>query len=147
MYIRDAAFGIEPKVREYLGLITDALNGDMVLNAKAPALSAAAINAAIGGDDEKYTFPTRVTLENAAGEDHLWWQGSFAVAATKTSTGGVVAIKGGATSVDLPDGEGVVELELTGTWISGDTVTLTVTGKTILGKSVSNKVLALTLGA
>jgi hypothetical protein len=57
-----------------------------------------------------------------------------------TGTGdGTAAIADGGDSVELENGVGYVDIEYTGTWAVGDTCTLTITGGTIMGYSVSNK--------
>ncbi|MDF2881583.1 MAG: hypothetical protein K0R54_2140 [Clostridiaceae bacterium] len=128
-------------VYDYLGAMEKALNGDMVL-VLSPATtgsSAATVNAAIGGSNAKYTRKVTVSVKTAAGEVCSFINGTFAIAATKTSTNGVIAISGSATTVTISEGIGTVTLEYTGTWVAADTQTLTITGGTKLGYTIANK--------
>ncbi len=68
--------------------------------------------------------------------------GEFPVAAGGGGGGGggsAVAINGGGSVVTLAGGVGTITLDYTGTWASGDTETLTITGGTVLGYTVANK--------
>lgn len=129
-------------VYDYMKAMEKGLNGDMVLTLT-PATtgsSAAAVNAAIGGTAAKYTRTVTVALKTAAGEVCTFLNGTFAIAVTENTAGnGVSAIAGGATTVTLTEGVGTVTIEYTGTWAAADTQTLTVTGGTKLGYSITNK--------
>ncbi|MGG1554993.1 hypothetical protein [Paenibacillus ferrarius] len=125
---------------EYLGIMERGLAGDMVL-AVSPATtssSAAAVTATIGGSVAKYTRSITIKLQTATGEVHEWFQGTFAIAASKTGSG-TLGIAGGLTSATFVDGVAAVTLEYTGTWEVADTATLTITGGTKLGYTISNK--------
>lgn len=130
------------EVYDYLGAMEKALNGDMVLTLT-PATtgsSAAAVAAAIGGSAAKFTRTVTVTLKTAAGEVCTFLNGTFAIAVTENTAGnGTSAIAGSATTVTLTEGVGTVTIEYIGTWATGDTQTLTVTGGTKLGYTIANK--------
>ena len=115
-----------------------AISGGIVLSVTPATLesSAAAINTAIGGDG--FTRDVAIQLLDASGNT-ITSNGSFAIAATKDSTSGTVAIQDSLTSVVLVDGIATVTLIYTGTWAEEDTCTLTVTGGTVAGNTVANK--------
>lgn len=126
---------------DQLNAMADANSGDIVLAATPATLgsSAAAVAAAIAGDDEKFTRTVTVTLKNTEGTLNRWFTGTFAIAVAKSSTGGTVAIADSATTVSLVRGTGTVVLEYTGTWAEADTTTLTVTGGTVNGVTLGDK--------
>jgi hypothetical protein len=132
--------GLQLELRREIALRDKALSGDLVLSVSPATLgsSAAAVNAAIGGAAAKFTRTVVIELQAANGDVHTWFDGTFAIAATKSSSG-TVAIAGGISVATLVNGRAVVTLEYTGTWASADTQTLTVTGGTKLGYTVSNK--------
>ncbi len=136
---------IKPEVMkpyaDVINVIADAMSQDIILVATPATLgsSAAAVNAAIAGDDEKFTRTVAVKLTNTEGDTHSWYTGTLAIAVAKSSTSGVVAIDGGGSTVALVNGVGSVILNYTGTWAEGDTTTLTITGGTILSATVTNK--------
>ena len=127
---------------DYLIGVERAMAGEIALIVSPATLgsSAADVNAAIATDDK---FVRRVKVElkaSADGDVHQWFTGSFSAAVTKTGTGnGTAAIADGGGSVELENGVGYVDIEYTGTWAVGDTCTLTITGGTIMGYSVSNE--------
>ena len=121
---------------DYLIGVERAMAGEMVLVVSPATLgsSAAVVNAAIAADDK---FVRRVKVElkaSADGDVHQWFTGSFSAAVTKNGNG-TAAIK--RNSVELENGVGYVDIVYTGTWAQGDTCTLTITGGTIMGKSIS----------
>lgn len=123
---------------DYLIGVERAMAGEIVLVVSPATLgsSAADVNAAITTDDK---FVRRVKVElkaSADGDVHQWFTGSFSAAVTNTGNG-AAAIAGG--RVELENGVGYVDIEYTGTWAEGNTCTLTITGGTIMGYSVSDK--------
>lgn len=133
--------GIQLELRNEVALRDKALSGDMVLVATPATLgsSAAAVNAAIGGAAAKFTRNVVIELQSANGDVHTWFDGTFAIAATKTSVAGVIAIAGALTVATFVNGHATITLEYTGTWVAADTATLTVTGSTKLGYTITNK--------
>lgn len=133
--------GFQLELRKEIALRDKAMSGDMVLVVSPATLgsSAAAVNAVIDGDDEKFTRDVRIELQAANGDVHTWFDGTFAIAATKSSGSGAIAIAGGLSNATLKNGVAVVTLEYTGEWAEADTTTLTVTGGTKLGYTISNK--------
>ena len=79
----------------------------------------------------------KLTLKDADG-NLIWFNGTKTIGATKVGAANTFAIQGGATSVTFVDGEAEVTVLYGGTWAEGDTGTLTVTGGTIGGVTVSN---------
>jgi hypothetical protein len=128
---------------DYLIGVERAMAGEIALIVSPATLgsSAADVNAAITTDGK---FVRRVKVElkaSADGDVHQWFTGSFSAAVVaNTGTGdGTAAIADGGDSVELENGVGYVDIEYTGTWAEGNTCTLTITGGTIMGYSVSNK--------
>lgn len=125
---------------DYLARLERALSGDLVLvcSPATKASSAAAVTTAIAGAG--FTRTVTVSLKNAAGDVHDWYDGTFAIAVSESTAGnGVSAIVGGGSTVTLVDGVGSVDIAYTGNWAAADTQTLTVTGGTKLGYTISNK--------
>ncbi len=125
---------------DYLIGVERAMAGEIALVVSPATLgnSAADINAAIVADD-KFVRQVKVELKASADEDvHQWFTGSFSAAVAKTGDG-TAAIADEGDSVELENGVGYVDIEYTGTWAAADTCTLTITGGTIMGYSVSNK--------
>lgn len=145
--------GIQPQVRELLAEMnvdlssvnsafashSKAMSGDVVI-AVDPATcgsSAEAVNAAIGGEAGKFQRTVHIALADSEGNVYSWFEGSLSIAATKSSTSGVVAIDGGGASVSFTNGEADVKLNYTGEWAAADTCTLTVSGS-VLGYTLTN---------
>ena len=125
---------------DYLIGVERAMAGEIALVVSPATLgnSAADINAAIVTDD-KFVRQVKVELKaSAEGAVHQWFTGSFSAAVAKTGDG-TVAIADEGDSVELENGVGYVDIEYTGTWAAADTCTLTITGGTVMGYSVSNK--------
>ena len=125
---------------DYLIGVERAMAGEMVLVVSPATLgsSAADVNEAIGADGK---FVRRVKVElkaSADGDVHQWFTGSLEAEVTPSGSGNA-AIADNGDSVELENGVGYVDIEYTGTWAEGDTCTLTITGGTIMGYSVSNK--------
>ena len=127
------AFFITPD--ELSPIFGKALSGDLVLQVSPGTLGSSAAVANVAG----FTRQVSVKLTTANGELHNWFNGTFAIAVTKSSTAGTVTIAGGLANVTLVNGVGVVTLNYAGTWIAADTTTLTVTGGTKVGYTVANK--------
>ena len=129
-------------VYDYMAIVEKGLNGDMVL-ALTPATlgsSAVAVTTAIAGASGKFTRTVTVTLKTASGEVCTFLNGTFAVAVTETTAGnGTSALAGGVSTIALVNGIGTINIEYTGAWASGDTQTLTVTGGTKLGYTITDK--------
>jgi len=125
---------------DYLIGVERAMAGEMVLVVSPATLgsSAANVNKAINADGK---FVRRVKVElkaSADGDVHQWFTGSFSAAVAKTGNG-TAAIADNRNSVELENGVGYVDIVYTGTWAKDDTCTLTITGRTIMGYSISNK--------
>ena len=124
----------------YLERVESAMSGDMVLVASPATLgsSAAAVATAIAGAG--FTRDVVLELQDADGNVHSWFSGSMDIAVAEVTAGdGVSAISGGGSSVDFVAGQATVTIEYTGTWAAADTQTLTVTGGTVLGETITNK--------
>jgi hypothetical protein len=78
----------------------------------------------------------RISLTNAAGLVHEWFNGPITVAIAKVSPAGVAALPGGTTPT-MTNGVIDIPINLTGTWAAADTDTLTLSSLTIMGKSVT----------
>jgi len=114
------------------------LNGDIVLACSPATLtnSASDVNTAIGGDG--FTREIALTLKDSAGND-LKYTGTLAVAVSKSSTSGTITIEDSATTVAVVNGAGSITVVYAGTWANTDTCTLTITGGTMAGATVTNK--------
>lgn len=125
---------------KYMRSVEKGLSGDVVLacNPSTCGSSAEAVAAAITAD-EKFVRTVEVTLKDSAGNLHEWFNGSFSVAVTKSSTSGLAALDEGVSTVKLVNGVGKVNINYTGTWAAEDTCTLTVTGKTFGGVATNNQ--------
>lgn len=133
---------------QYLSLVEKALSGDLVLEVT-PATtsnSAATVNNTISTNG-KFTRDVVIKLKTANGEVHTWFNGTFAISASATTTSGTIAIAGGLTDATFTEGQATVTLEYTGTWASGETATLTVTGGSKLGYTITDKTSVDTLTA
>lgn len=129
-------------LHDYLAIMEKGLAGDLVLTCTpaTPGSSAAAVTAAIGGSAAKFTRTVEVSLHTAAGDIHEWFNGTFAIGIEEETVGnGTAAIADSATVVTLVNGVGTVTIEYIGTWASGDTSALAVTGGTKLGYTVADK--------
>jgi hypothetical protein len=127
--------------RDTARTLTDkAMSGDLVLVVTPATLgsSAVAVTAAIGGAEGKFTRNVTVTLKTAGGDTHSWFNGTFSVAGSEVTAGNGTCATSAAT-VTLVNGVGTCTLEYIGTWALGDTATVTVTGGTKLGYSITNK--------
>jgi hypothetical protein len=124
---------------KYLEILEKALNGDLVLEVT-PATtsnSVTTVNNEISANG-KFTRDVVIKLKTVAGEVHEWFNGTFAISASATTTSGAIAIAGGLTEATFAEGQTTVTLEYTGTWASGETATLTVTGGSKLGYTISD---------
>lgn len=120
-------------------MIQAILEGDIILSCDPATLgsSAAAVTTAIAGDG--FTRDVDIYLKDTSGNPILY-NGTLAIAVTETTAGdGTSAIVGGGSTVQMTNGVGSVSIQYVGTWAEADTQTLTVTGGTIAGKSVTNK--------
>lgn len=133
---------------KYLAERDNAADGDMVLTASNLTSSVATINDAITGTAKKSETEFTVTLKNAVGNaTHDWYNGNMPVSVAKTSTAGVVAIKDGLEYITFIDGVGKIKVVMTGTWVQGDIVKLTVAANDVMGFTVAKKDVTDTLGA
>ena len=129
-------------------MVTKALSGDMVFKCT-PATAAPSAAAAALGD---IVYKVKVTLENAAGEVHDWYNGPVLLAIATNDSTGVPTISPAAGEHNMTNGE----LEVTVTlpkaeWTATKTVTLTVSdleaaGTGICGWTVASKTFVATLG-
>jgi len=133
---------------KYLAERDNAASGDMVLTATNLTSSATTINGAITGETKKAEVEYTVTLKNQAGSaTHTWFNGNMPVSVAKTSTAGVVAMKDGLEYITFEDGIGKIKVVMTGTWVQGDVVTLTVAANKVMGFTVAAKAVTDTLDA
>ena len=134
--------GVAPDLRDVINGIMKGMSKAAVLVATPATLgnSAAAVNAAIGGAAAKFVRDVQVKITNADGTLAEWFDGTFTVAVSKSSTSGVIAFESGwTTTMTFVNGRASTRMKYTGTWASGDTATFTITGGTLLGFTVSNK--------
>lgn len=132
--------GIQPATREELAIIYKLLNGDMALSLSPATLgsSAAAVNTAIAGDG--FSRDVEITLVDSSGNIYDNIDFTFAVAVAAVTAGdGDCALEGAISNITLSNGKATVTINYTGTWAADDTSTLTVTGGTHLGYSITNK--------
>jgi hypothetical protein len=118
--------------RGYLNQYAKALSNASVLVVSPATLgsSAAVVN---GGG---FTRNVAIELQDVDGTLHDWFDGTFTVAIADTSTGTATIPSTTATFIN---GRVVITITYTGTWAAADTCTLTITGGTKLGYTVSNK--------
>jgi len=117
---------------EYMEMQEKALNGDMVLEVTPATLGSSAATIA--------TRDVTVKLLDADGNAHSWFNGTFAIAVDDVTDGdGTSAIEDSATTVTMVEGVGTFTIEYSDTWAEADTETLTVTGGTLLGYTITDK--------
>lgn len=75
----------------------------------------------------------RMSVEDQHGNIHKWYNRVGAQITAVATTAGDGAVVSPVITVDIVAGEGVVEVEFTDTWASGDTLLLGFTGAYILG--------------
>jgi hypothetical protein len=130
-------------------MVTKALSGDMVF--KCTPATAAPSAAAAALDD--IVYKVKVTLENAAGEVHDWYNGPVLLAISDDDSTGVATISPAAGEHNMTNGELEVTVTLPqAAWTAGKAVTLTVAdpataGTGICGWAVADKTFVATLGA
>lgn len=130
-------------------MVTKALSGDMVF--KCTPATAAPSAAAAALDD--IVYKVKVTLENAAGEVHDWYNGPVLLAISDDDSTGVATISPAAGEHNMTNGELEVTVTLPkAAWTAGKAVTLTVSdpvtaGTGICGWAVADKTFVATLGA
>lgn len=132
---------------EYYTLENERAKGStgMVLDGTNKTTSAAAINADIAGETGQHVSAYAITFEATGGTKHTWFNGVFPISVATDSVAGVVA-----TSVPymtVAAGDAAIHLVLTGTWVAGDVITVTITGGVQLGYTVADKELTDTLAA
>lgn len=130
-------------------MVTKALSGDMVFKCTpataAPSAAAAALNDIV--------YKVKVTLENAAGEVHDWYNGPVLLAISDNDSTGNATISPAAGEHNMTNGELEVTVTLPkASWTAGKAVTLTVSdpataGTGICGWAVADKTFVATLGA
>lgn len=130
-------------------MVTKALSGDMVF--KCTPATAAPSAAAAAQDD--IVYKVKVTLENAAGEVHDWYNGPVLLAISDDDSTGNATISPAAGERNMTNGELEVTVTLPkAAWTAGKAVTLTVAdpataGTGICGWAVADKTFVATLGA
>ena len=130
-------------------MVTKALSGDMVF--KCTPATAAPSAAAAALDD--IVYKVKVTLENAAGEVHDWYNGPVLLAISDNDSTGVATISPAAGERNMTNGELEVTVTLPkAAWTASKAVTLTVSdpataGTGVCGWVVANKTFVATLGA
>lgn len=115
------------KIDTFASLISKALQGDMQIVISPTTVSKAA--AEIAG-----TRTVTITLKTAGGVTHTWYNGTFDVATTKSSSAGTAT---SATTAVAASGVATVTITRGGTWAENDTNTLTVSAEVIAGVSVT----------
>lgn len=125
--------GIAPEIRKVFADLASAMSGNVALEISPDTCgsSAAAVATAIASSAAKYQRTVELTMP-------YWFNGSLSIAATKSSTSGLVAIDGGGNTVSFVDGKASVTLNYTGTWAEADTTTLTVSGS-VMGYTLTQK--------
>lgn len=129
-------------------MVTKALSGDMVFKCT-PATAAPSAAAAAQAD---IVYKVKVTLENAAGEVHDWYNGPVLLAISDDDNTGNATISPAAGEHNMTNGELEVTVTLPkASWTKGKAVTLTVSdpataGTGICGWVVANKTFVATLG-
>jgi hypothetical protein len=109
----------------YFSEIIKGISGDMVF-ACTPSTKTVA-----HGSMNTTTVSCVVYLRDAAGNNHQWYNGPVTLAIATTSVGGTPAISPIAGSQNMVDGQLVVNITGTGTWLAADTITLTVSKSTV----------------
>jgi len=90
-----------------------AIAGDIVIVVSPVATTRAATTAA-------FNRFVKVKLQTAAGARHSWFTGTLPAAIADTSSAGTASIHGGATTVSLVDGMGVIQIDGdAAAWLSG----------------------------
>jgi hypothetical protein len=126
------------KLWSLMALRDKAEDGDMIVTVANAGSSAAAVNADIADEGKlKFTRTVSVALKNTETAVHDWFNGNFAVAVETNSVAGIVEVT--SNFLTLIDGEGTIDLEYTGTWLEGETTTLTITGGTKFGYAITDK--------
>ena len=130
-------------------MVTKALSGDMVFKCT-PATAAPSAAAAAAGD---IVYKVKVTLENAAGKVHDWYNGPVLLAISDDDSTGNATISPAAGERNMTNGELEVTVTLPkAAWTASKAVTLTVAdpataGTGICGWAVADKTFVATLGA
>lgn len=129
----------EDEMGDFYTALKNGISGDLVLQVTPATLgnSAAAVNTAVGttGFSRNVTIKLIDSLNNL----HTWFNGSFAIGIADTSATGVAAIHGGLTVATFVAGVALITIDYTAAWAAADTCTLTVTGGTKLGYTITNK--------
>jgi hypothetical protein len=123
--------GVKPKLREYLGLIEDALQGDLVMSISPATVTPAPTAAA-------WTRTVTVEIKNAAGELHSWINDTYAttVSIADTSSAGTASIA--STTLTLVNGRAVITVSGdAAAWLDTETDTLTIGNITVAGATVT----------
>ena len=104
----------------YIGQILKGIAGDLVFvcSPSTKTVAHASMNAT--------TISCVVSLQDANGGNHQWYNGPVTLAIATNSVGGVPAISPAAGAQYMTDGQLVVSITGTGTWLAADTITLTV---------------------
>jgi hypothetical protein len=131
--MRDMLHGVQPQLRDYLGLMGKAQAGDMVW-VVSPATTSKAAQATA------WTRTVRIELQTAAGEIHEWFTKDITSGASvaDTSTAGTATIP----STTLTVVNGIAEVIVSGNaqnWLATETNTLTIAAATIMGYTVASK--------
>ena len=130
-------------------MVTKALSSDMAFKCT-PATAAPSAAAAALAD---IVYKVKVTLENAAGEVHDWYNGPVLLAISDDDSTGAATISPAAGERNMTNGELEVTVTLPkASWTAGKAVTLTVSapataGTGICGWAVATKTFVATLGA
>ena len=126
-----AQTGIQPQVRENFERISEASIGDMVLTIAPETVNRSATS-------DAWERKVYIYLENAGGDLHRWFTGSFAttLSIADTSVAGTASIA--STTLTITNGVAVVTVSGDAQdWLAAETDTLTVGDITIFGTVVT----------
>ena len=127
----NSKLGIKPQIRRQFDLISDAAGSDIVMVISPATVAPAPLSTA-------WTRTVNISIENAAGDVHDWFSGSFAttLSIADTSTAGTASI----ASTTLVITDGVASVTVSGDaqdWLDTETDTLTIANITIMGVTVT----------
>lgn len=116
-------------LQKKLNMMEKAMSGDMVFSISPATVNRVATSAA-------FTRTVTIKLTDAAGNVHDWYNGTLGTTIADTSTAGTASITD--TTPDMVNG--VCKVVVSGSaaaWVAGETNTLTLANKTILGQTVT----------
>ncbi len=136
-----ANIGISPEAREMIKQRDKAMSGDIAFNL---FLEGDAPSAGTGFD----AISIRVTLEDAAGNIHDWFNDTITTTALAVTTAGTgTASQVPATTCVIENGIGSVVVTGLLTWAENDTFVVAIPNTSILGYTVAGKSITVTCTA